>query len=137
MRYQRLGLYSVARRPCPSQHRAPKTMQHHCKYMNQRGQKRPPPPGQPGEQRGLHSVRPPRTSRHPRAHPDSFALVPASALPYKARWEGLARSLPPGSVLLIAPPAGSPLSETLETIVAQLEARGHRVTVVPAERFGS
>jgi hypothetical protein len=81
-------------------------------------------------------TRPPRALRDPRVPRENIALVPGSALPYKAQWQAIARSLPAGSALVIMPTADSPAKEALKLVAATLEAEGHRVTLVPAERFG-
>jgi len=81
-------------------------------------------------------TRPPRALRDPRVPRENIALVPGSLLPFKAQWQAIARSLPAGSALIIMPAPGSPLTKTLETIARLLEVEGHRVTLVPAERFG-
>jgi hypothetical protein len=86
--------------------------------------------------RNYRLTRPPRALRGPGLHLDNFALVPASALAYKAQWEEIAHSLPRGSALIITPTADSPLAKTLQTIARLLEAKGHRVATLPAERFG-
>lgn len=80
-------------------------------------------------------ARPPRALRRPGVHLDNLAIVPASLLPLKGQWQGIANGLPEGGVLIILPPANTPSREILDKVVALLQAWGHQVTTVPAERF--
>lgn len=52
-------------------------------------------------QNGAGFTRPPLGLR--RAKLDNLALVPASLLPFKAKWQRLANDLPEGNILIILP----------------------------------
>ncbi len=66
---------------------------------------------------------------------DNITLVPASLLPFKARWDQFTHTLPAGEALLVIPPGDTPLHQTLRAIVPHLRAQGRHVTAVHAERF--
>lgn len=70
-----------------------------------------------------------------RAKLDNVALVPANLLPYKAQWQQIANGLPKDGILIILHETNRPLRKTTETVATLLEADGHRVTTLPAERF--
>jgi hypothetical protein len=76
--------------------------------------------------------RPPRALR--KAKLDNIALVPASLLPYKARYQAIANRLPQGDVLIVLPDASPAEQRLLERATALFRARGRRVTVLPASR---
>ena len=79
-------------------------------------------------------TRPPNALRRRRVQLDNVALVPASLLPYKSLWQGLANTLPTGSVLIVSPRA-KPGTATIARVGEQLKAHGHRVVTLPSERF--
>ena len=79
--------------------------------------------------------RPPRALRRPGVVLDNIALVPASLLPHKARYQALANRLPHGDVLIVLPDRDSPERAVLQSAAARFEAKGHRVTLVPAARI--
>lgn len=64
---------------------------------------------------------------------DNLALVPASLLPYKARYQRLANQLPPGAVLIVLPTEAGPEQEALRTTAARFLAKGHPVTTISAD----
>jgi predicted DNA-binding WGR domain protein len=64
---------------------------------------------------------------------DNLALVPASLLPYKARYQRLANQLPPGAVLIVLPTEAGPEQETLRATAARFLAKGHPVTTISAD----
>lgn len=73
-----------------------------------------------------------------RAGLDNVALVPASLLPFRARYQELANNLPKDSVLiiLILPSSDRPPRKILQAVTALLKARGYQVTTLPMEWFG-
>ncbi len=75
----------------------------------------------------------PRTIQQPRIKLHNLALVPASLIPLKARWEQLANQLPSGDALLIVPRHETPLKQTMRSLVPLLRARGWRVTTILAD----
>lgn len=81
-------------------------------------------------------TKPPRSLRDRNIRLDNIALVPASLLPCKEQWQAIANTLPKDELLIIVPSTDRPPRKTLETVTALLKAKGHRVTTLPAERFG-
>ncbi len=69
--------------------------------------------------------RPPRALR--KAQLDNIALVPASLLPYKARYQAIANGLPSGHVLIVLPEAHTRERQLLETTAQLFEAKGRHV----------
>lgn len=61
--------------------------------------------------------------------------MPASLLPLKGQWQGIANGPPEGGVLIILSPANTPSREILDKVVALIQARDHQVTTIAAERF--
>ena len=53
--------------------------------------------------------RPPRALRRPGVHLDNLAVLRVSLLPFKEQRQGIANGLPEGGVLMILPPANTPL----------------------------
>jgi hypothetical protein len=82
-----------------------------------------------------HLVRSPRPLRRAGVKLDNLALVPASLLPFKAEWQTLANQLPAGAVLVVLPAEGGSPRRILETVTTPLEAKGHRVTTLSAEKY--
>jgi len=64
---------------------------------------------------------------------DNIVLVPASALPFKARYQKIANSLPKGSVLICHSFKNTGQQKLLETVGAFFQKRGHRVTMFSTE----
>ncbi len=79
-------------------------------------------------------IRAPRRLRQPGVKLDNIALVPASLLPFRDQWQELANSLPAGEVLIILPAEDGSPRRILETVTTLLEAKGHSVTLLPAEK---
>lgn len=71
---------------------------------------------------------PPRALR--RAKLDNLAIVPASLLPFKAKWQALANSLPVGSAVIVLPSKPGAARATLERVSSQLTARGASVMTI-------
>ena len=88
-----------------------------------------------GKTRQVYLTNPPRALRCRGVQLDNLALVPASLLPFKAKWQAIANSLPEGDVLIILPASGTPSRKTLEKATSLLQSKGHRVTALPAEGF--
>jgi hypothetical protein len=76
-------------------------------------------------------LRPPRALRRPGVTLDNISIVPASLLPYKARYQALANQLPRGDVLIVLPTEDTAEKRILESAAARFEAKGHRVTTIP------
>ncbi len=70
-----------------------------------------------------------------RAKLDNLALVPASLLPFKQQWQGIANELPEGTTLIIVPSGDSPHRKTLHDVAGLMQANGRQVIVLPAEQF--
>jgi hypothetical protein len=65
----------------------------------------------------------------------NLAVVPASLLPYKARWQAAANNLPEGTVLVVLPRTNGTARQSAEMVVRYLQAEGRAVVVMGAERF--
>jgi len=63
---------------------------------------------------------------------DNVALVPASLLPFKARWQAVANDLPRGDILIVLPDSASAARRTLQSIGTILKTKGHQVTTIAA-----
>lgn len=68
--------------------------------------------------------RPPRALRN--AQLDNIAIVPASLLPQKARYQALANQLPAGDILVIMPQSTAS-QRVLHTVAALFRHNGHHV----------
>lgn len=66
---------------------------------------------------------------------DNIALVPASLLPYKARYQALANQLPAGEILIVLPRCPGRERAILERSGQLLVAKGRRVTLISATRI--
>ncbi len=66
---------------------------------------------------------------------DNIAIVPASLLPFKEKWQEIANTLPQGSILICHSPTNTIQQETLEKVAAQWRGKGHVVTTISSERF--
>ncbi|HLZ21022.1 MAG TPA: hypothetical protein VKQ30_02715 [Ktedonobacterales bacterium] len=75
--------------------------------------------------------RPPRALC--KARLDNIALVPASLLPQKARYQALANQLPAGDILVVLPAAPSPERQVLTKTAALFEAKGRHVTALGSD----
>lgn len=84
-------------------------------------------------------MRPHRLSYPPpalrRAKLDNLALIPARLLPFKAEWQDVANSLPQGDVLVVLPENDRPARKSFELVATLLQAKGYRVTTIPAEQL--
>lgn len=65
----------------------------------------------------------------------NMALVPGSMLPFKARWQAAANSLPQGTVLVVLPRTNGTARQSAEMVVRYLRAEGRAVAVMAAEGF--
>jgi hypothetical protein len=74
-------------------------------------------------------VRPPRAVRHARL--DNIALVPASLLPKKGKYQTIANNLPKGSVLICQTDKTQKISYILERVASLLRENGHVVKTLP------
>ena len=84
----------------------------------------------------LRRCRPPRALRRPGVRLDNLALVPASLLPEKARYQAIANDLPPGEVLIVVPERAGQEREALERTAALLRAKGRHVTLLTTAQVG-
>jgi hypothetical protein len=74
-------------------------------------------------------VRPPRAVRHARL--DNIALVPASLLPKKSKYQTIANNLPKGSVLICQTDKTQKISHILERVAKLFQENGHFVRMLP------
>ena len=69
-------------------------------------------------------------------HPvNNIALVPASLLPLRERWQALANALPVGSILVCLPTDDAFHQGAWNDLVASIRAMGHQVLVISMEYF--
>ncbi len=80
-----------------------------------------------------HLIKSPRAVR--KAGLDNLALMPASLLPFKEQWQGIANSQVGEHVLIILPKVENRPRNVLQRVAAQLRERGHAVTMLSAEQF--
>ena len=66
---------------------------------------------------------------------EHVALFPGDLLGVRERWQPVLDGLPVGEVLVLLPPAASPLRPTLLVVAAFLQAMGHHVTQLDGARF--
>jgi hypothetical protein len=74
---------------------------------------------------------PPRALQHARL--DNIALVPASLLPYKGRYQSLANTYPTGSVLCIQ--GTQRQQKIMEKVTSLFRDHGRSVITLPLERI--
>ena len=75
-------------------------------------------------------VRPPRSVRH--AKLDNIALVPASLLPKKGKYQTIANNLPGQGVLLCQIDNTERISHILDSVAVFFRQRGHVVKTLPS-----
>ncbi len=78
-------------------------------------------------------VRAPRAVRHARL--DNVALVPASLLPRKGKYQRIANNLPKGGILICETDKKQRLITILERVAAFLRENGHVVKTLPYSLF--
>jgi hypothetical protein len=74
-------------------------------------------------------VRPPRAVRHARL--DNIALVPASLLPKKGKYQTIANNLPTGGVLICQAQKKQRIARILERVARFFQENGHVVKTLP------
>jgi hypothetical protein len=74
-------------------------------------------------------VKPPKAVR--KARLDNIALVPASLLPRKGKYQKIANNLPKGGVLICQTDKRPRLSAILAKVASFLQANGHFVRTLP------
>jgi hypothetical protein len=76
-----------------------------------------------------HIVRPPKAVR--KARLDNVALVPASLLPRKGKYQRIANNLPKGSILICQTDKKQRISRILLQVAKWLQENGHFVRTLP------
>ena len=76
-----------------------------------------------------HFVKPPKAVR--RARLDNVALVPASLLPRKGKYQTIANNLPQGGVLICQTNKKPRLRAILARVASFLQENGHFVRMLP------
>ncbi len=74
-------------------------------------------------------VRPPKAVRHARL--DNVALVPASLLPRRGKYQKIANNLPKGGVLICQTNKKQRISRILTRVASWLSENGHFVRTLP------
>ena len=77
--------------------------------------------------------RPPASLRRPGLTFDTITLVPASLLPFKARYQSIANRLPRGTVLLVLPRGRPAQRRLLVHLAGRFAAHGHQIATRTAE----
>jgi len=77
----------------------------------------------------LHIGKPPRAIR--RAKLDNIALVPASLLPRKGKYQTIANNLPRGGILICETGQKQRMTTILEHVATFFRERGHFVRTLP------
>lgn len=77
-----------------------------------------------------HFVRAPRTVR--KARLDNIALVPASLLPRKGKYQRIANNLPKGGVLICETHKRQRITHILSRVATWLSENGHFVRTLPS-----
>jgi hypothetical protein len=72
---------------------------------------------------------PPKALRRRGVTLDNLTLVPASLLPFKARYTKLATSLPRGTVLLVLPRRHPNQRRLLVELASRFAKRGHQIAM--------
>ena len=80
-------------------------------------------------------TQPPKRIR--KARLDNLALVPASLLPFKEQWQGVANSKAGEHVLIVLPTLGTRPRNVMERVAALVREKGYAVTILPAEQFST
>ncbi len=75
--------------------------------------------------------------RRPGVTLDNIVVIPGTLLPSKARYQAIANTLPQGDILIVLPAPTSREYGTMTRVKALVEAKGHRVTTVPADHVGA
>ncbi len=76
-----------------------------------------------------HFVRAPKAVR--RARLDNIALVPASLLPRKGKYQKIANNLPTGGILICQTDKRERISRILARVAKWLQENGHFVRTLP------
>ena len=79
--------------------------------------------------RNYHLSRPPRSFVRSTVYLDNVALLPASLLPFKARWQAIANDLPQGETLVVLP-ASQKVQRIARSVASQLRAKGKYVRLL-------
>jgi hypothetical protein len=73
---------------------------------------------------------PPRALRQ--AKLDNLVLVPASLLPFKAKYQAIANEQAPGTTLVVLPAHDSLPRQALERVATRMQAKGQQVRILSA-----
>jgi hypothetical protein len=76
-----------------------------------------------------HIVRPPKALK--RARLDNVALVPASLLPHKGKYQKIANNLPKGGVLICETHKKQRIAHILKRVAVFFQENGHFVQTLP------
>ena len=77
--------------------------------------------------------RPPAALRRRGVTFDNIALVPASLLPFKDRWQAVVQTLPKGTVLLVLPRRKPTQRRLLTDLARRFAAHGHPIATRTVE----
>lgn len=82
-----------------------------------------------------HFARPPRTLRNKKVRLDNIVLITGDMLPFKEHWQAIANTFPKGQILIMLPATNRPSRKILEKVSLLLNAKGHRINTIFAERL--
>lgn len=67
---------------------------------------------------------------------DNIAIVPASMMVYKDKYQAFANNLPQGDILVILPQSETSTKKALQTVISMLKSKGRTVTTISSTQFG-
>ncbi len=73
---------------------------------------------------------PPEASRRGEVRSDNMVLMPASLLPIKKEWQGVANQLPPGDALFVVPNRDIHIRRSMKQVAALLRSRGKHIATL-------
>lgn len=75
-------------------------------------------------------------TRRGAARSDNIAVVPASLLYMKSKWQKVANELPDGHALFVVPRHDSPLRRSMVQVAAHWHGRGRHAAAIDADQVG-
>lgn len=73
---------------------------------------------------------PPKASGRGEARSDNMVLMPASRLPIKKEWQGVASQLPPGATLFVVPNRDIRIRRSMKRVATLLRSRGKHIATL-------
>lgn len=73
---------------------------------------------------------PPNVSRRAKVRSDNLVLMPASMLPVKKEWQGVANQLPSGDALFVVPNRDIRIRRSMRQVASLLRSRGRHIATL-------